>query len=58
MTREFGPTAKQIAAVTDGPLIKGRWHMIRLHGGGLAVWENNDKSWLAYRRKPEEVKAT
>lgn len=39
-------------------LVDLEYQMIRLHGGGLAVWENNDKSWLAYRRKPEEVKAT
>lgn len=35
-------------------LVDLEYQMIRLHGGGLAVWENNDKSWLAYRRKPEE----
>lgn len=35
-------------------LVDLEYQMIRLHGGGLAIWENNDKSWLAYRRKPEE----
>lgn len=34
-------------------LVDLEYQMIRLHGGGLAIWENNDKSWLAYRRKPE-----
>ena len=36
-------------------LVDLEYQMVRLHGGGLAIWENNDKSWLAYRRKPEEV---
>ena len=35
-------------------LVDLEYQMVRLHGGGLAIWENNDKSWLAYRRKPEE----
>lgn len=35
-------------------LVDREYQMIRLHGGGLAVWENNGKTWLAYRRKPEE----
>ena len=34
-------------------LVDLEYQMVRLHGGGLAIWENNDKSWLAYRRKPE-----
>jgi len=38
-------------------LVDQEYQMIRLHGGGLAVWENNGKTWLAYRRKLEEVKA-
>lgn len=33
-------------------LVDLEYQMVRLHGGGLAIWENNDKSWLAYRRKP------
>ena len=36
-------------------LVDLEYQMVRLHGGGLAIWENNDKSWLAYRRKPEEA---
>lgn len=35
-------------------LVDLEYQMVRLHGGGLSIWENNDKSWLAYRRKPEE----
>ncbi len=35
-------------------LVDLEYQMVRLHGGGLAIWENNDKSWLAYRRKPGE----
>lgn len=35
-------------------LVDLEYQMVRLHGGGLAIWENNDKSWMAYRRKPEE----
>lgn len=34
-------------------LVDLEYQMIRLHGGGLAIWENNDKSWVAYRRKLE-----
>lgn len=34
-------------------LVDLEYQMIRLHGGGLAIWENNDKSWFAYRRKLE-----
>lgn len=33
-------------------LVDLEYQMVRLHGGGLAIWENNDKSWLAYRSKP------
>lgn len=35
-------------------IVDQEYQMIRLHGGGLAIWENNDKSWLAYRRKLED----
>lgn len=38
-------------------LVDREYQMIRLHGGGLAIWENNDKSWVAYRRKLEEETA-
>lgn len=34
-------------------LVDLEYRMIRLHGGGLAIWENNDKSWVAYRCKLE-----
>lgn len=34
-------------------LVDLEYQMVRLHGGGMAIWENNDKSWLAYRRKLE-----
>ena len=37
-------------------LVDLEYQMVRLHGGGLAIWENNDKSWLAYRRRPKEDK--
>lgn len=46
-------------AYTDGE--QGAWalvdlnqRMCRVSGGGLAVFENCGKTWLAYRRKPEE----
>ena len=34
-------------------LVDREYQMIRLHGGGLAVWENNNKTWRAYHCKPE-----
>ena len=37
-------------------LVDLEYQMVRLHGGGLSIWENNDKSWLAYRRRPKEEK--
>ena len=34
-------------------LVDTEFLMIRIHGGGLAVFENNGKTWLAYRWKLE-----
>lgn len=33
-------------------LVDVKQKMCRVHGGGLAIFENHEKSWLAYRRKP------
>lgn len=35
-------------------LVDVKQKMCRVHGGGLAIFENCGKYWLAYRRKPEE----
>lgn len=36
-------------------LVDIKFDMCRVAGGGIAVFENCGKIWLAYRRKPEEV---
>lgn len=36
-------------------LVDVKQKMCRVHGGGLAIFENCGKHWLAYRRKPEEL---
>lgn len=35
-------------------LVDIKQQMCKVHGGGLAIFENHEKSWLAYRRKPKE----
>lgn len=35
-------------------LVDAEYELCRETHGGMAVFENNGKTWLAYRRKPEE----
>lgn len=35
-------------------LVDVKQKMCRVHGGGLAIFENYKKYWIAYRCKPEE----
>ena len=34
-------------------LVDARYNLCREAHGGMAVFENNGETWLAYRRKPE-----
>lgn len=56
--REMDGEPVCIAPVDGGPytwmLVDTEYEVLRGAHGELAVFENRDKTWLAYRRKPKE----
>ena len=59
--REMDGEPVCVAPVDGGPyvwmLVDTRYEVCREAHGGLAVFENLGKTWLAYRRRPEEGSA-